>query len=396
MGAKEEILQRRYERERRARQEAERLLEEKSLEVYHSNKNLKQLTLDLEKRVEEATHRTRFQESKFTALFEHSFDGILIHDTDGRVLEANHELARMLGVTLERISSMNLMDMHPESELHTAKAALQTVEDQGFHRFEIDFLRADGSCFPAEVAASRFEVNGKTVVQGMVRDITHQKRQQAELRAARDEAERANKAKSLFLANMSHEIRTPMNGIIGVSELLNATRLDPEQKELTETIRKSGENLLEIINDVLDISKIESGKLDLESAPFSLSEVIERAVTGVMATASSRGIELACIIDPKVHDWLLGDSTRLRQIISNLLGNAVKFTHEGEVSLKVDALEVANGRQRLSLAVSDTGIGISAEHLPVCFKNSVKWTRAPPATTAAPGWDSPSAVVWSN
>lgn len=368
MASKEEILQRRYERERKARQEAEQLLEQKSLEVYDSNSSLRELTQDLERRVEEATHRTRVQESKFTALFEHSFDGIILHDTEGKILEANEEVARMLGIDRALLPSLSLSDIHPPEETANSLQSLRAVELQGFHRFEMVLRRSDGSLFPAEVAASRFEINGKIVVQGIIRDITHQKKQQRELRNARDEAERANAAKSLFLANMSHEIRTPMNGIIGVSELLNATHLDPEQRELTETIRKSGENLLEIINDVLDISKIESGKLDMESAPFSLSDVIERAVTGVMATASSRGIELACMIDPDVHDWLLGDPTRLRQVFSNLLGNAVKFTHEGEVLLKVAVAGLTDTEQRLSIAVSDTGIGIPEEHLPHLFQ----------------------------
>jgi PAS domain S-box-containing protein len=378
MSSKEGIYQRCYERARRGRLKAERLLEEKSLEAYEANNSLRQLTDELEKRVEEATRRTRIQELKFTALFEHSFDGILLYDVDGKVLEANTKIARMLGVNRKRLPTMNLMDMHPDSELEAVRLAMEAVAQQGFHRFEIDFLRADGSRLPTEVATSKFEINGKVVIQGIVRDITSQKSQQTKLRNARDEAERANAAKSLFLANMSHEIRTPMNGIIGVSELLNETQLNPEQRELTETILKSGENLLEIINDVLDISKIESGKLDLESAPLSLSAVIERSVTGVAAIASARGIELACVIDPQGQDWIVGDATRLRQIFSNLLGNAVKFTKEGEVTLGVKVESVVNDRQRLTIVVSDTGIGIPEEHLPRLFQ---KFTQVDASTT---------------
>lgn len=198
---------------------------------------------------------------------------------------------------------------------------------------------------------------------GVSRDITKQVENEKIIIQAQQDAEAANKAKSSFLAMMSHEIRTPMNGVIGAASLLMSTDLSEQQKELIRTIEVSGENLLTIINDILDYSKIEAGKIELEQAPFVLRECIEDSFDLFTEAAGRKNIELLYHVESDVPEALIGDITRLRQILVNLLGNAIKFTEEGEVSLTVEPIMVTEDKNqcRLQFAVKDTGIGISDE-----------------------------------
>ncbi len=309
------------------------------------------------------------------AIWKHAPMGILLldpRDKDGvvRIIDCNKTACDMHGYTREELIGQN-MDILEETPWGQWKdqwfAGLQKekiLQGEGKHR------RKDGSVFPTEYFTSLVEMDGEEWVIGMDIDATARRAAETAMKQAKEEAELANRAKSEFLAVMSHEIRTPMNGIIGFTNLLYDTPLNAEQRDWLATIRTSGETLLTLINDILDFSKIESGKMEMNLQPTRVGRSVEEAVDLLWSKANEKQIELLVSIDHNLPAWVMTDVTRFRQIVLNLVGNAIKFTAKGEVEVTVEpvATLAENGDPQIAVVVRDTGVGIPADRIERLFK----------------------------
>jgi PAS domain S-box-containing protein len=309
--------------------------------------NQKKLTQELTNKTEELE---RF--------FNTTLDLLCIADYNGCFRKVSALWAEVLGYSVNELNGRKFLDfVHPDDLESTLEAIKSLGEGSEILNFTNRYRKKDGSYIDLEWRSKPKD----GLIYAAARDITERKQAEIALAKAKEAAEAATKAKSEFLANMSHEIRTPMNGVLGMAELLaNATNLTVEQQDIIQTIRDSGDMLLVVINDILDFSKVESGMLCLEEHPFNLSEILKSVCSLLSKQAISKNIQLEYKINPQLNVHFLGDSSRLRQIFLNLLGNGLKFTENGTVSIAVTEFKKHSDQlTELLIAIQDTGIGIS-------------------------------------
>ncbi|HAN03791.1 MAG TPA: hypothetical protein DCQ25_00735 [Elusimicrobia bacterium] len=325
--------------------------------------------------------KSEMQMRKLSAAVKNSPTSILITDQEGRIEYVNPKFVELTGYSQAellgqnpRIINSGKMQKSVFKELWDTLLAGKEWHGELLNRKKNgQFFWENASVSPVKDPQGRI-----TNFVAVKLDITEAKLNQHELEKAKDAAVELARMKSEFLANMSHEIRTPMNAIIGMTGLLLDTQLSPRQQDYVRTVNSAGEALLDIINDILDFSKIESGKLHIETLDFDLRETVESTVDLLAPRAQGKGIEFEYFIEPAVHQALRGDAGRLRQVLLNLLGNAIKFTERGEVILRVKALGDEDGKARLRFAVSDTGIGVPEAAQATLFQ---AFTQADASTT---------------
>jgi PAS domain S-box-containing protein len=337
--------------------------------------------------VEVATRESDLKQ-QFKLLLDSTAEGIFGVDLEGKCVFCNPACVRLLryrtaadllGSDVHELIQPRHLDGRPYS-VGDSLINQAFRQGKGTHSDAEVFFRGDGTTLSVEYWSNPMCRDDGTILGSVVTfmDITERKQVEAEIRQARDAAEAANRARGEFLANMSHEIRTPMNGILGLTDLVLETNLSREQRESLGLVKSSAESLLGIINDILDFSKIEAGKLDLDPIPVFLRDVVGDTLKAIAFKAHEKGLELACDLRPGLPDLVLGDPVRLRQVLTNLVGNAVKFTEKGEVVVAGDLIEEKPDAYMVRFSVSDTGIGIPAHKLGKIFD---PFTQADGSTT---------------
>lgn len=309
-------------------------------------------------------------ETRKAKIIESSLDCIITMDEDGNVIEFNSAAEKTFGYRREEIVGKSLAEhIIPPRLREQHHNGLIRLKNSGTgpilgKRIELSGMKKDGSEFPVEISVTFLKLSGHYIFTGFLRDITEQKKSADELRAAKEAAEAANHAKSSFLANMSHEIRTPLGAVLGFSELL----ISPEIKEsdkanFTAAIKRNGELLSKIINDILDLSKVEAGKMETDIKEVALSEILSDTQTLLEVQAVNKGISLHFSYGDAIPSIIRTDPLRLKQILLNIVGNAIKFTEKGSVQVRISMVTDSRQRQKLSFVVKDSGKGIAKDDI---------------------------------
>jgi len=335
------------------------------------------------KRVEEDQKRLdqklRDQQFYTRSLIESNIDALMTTDPSGIITDVNRQMEALTGCTRDELIGAPFKDFFTDPD--RAEAGIKRVlNEKSVTDYELTARARDGRQTVVSYNATTFYDRNRKLegVFAAARDVTERKRVEFELQQAKAIAESASRTKSDFLASMSHEIRTPMNAIMGIADLLAKTPLSEEQDKYVQIFRRAGDNLLNLINDILDLSKVEASQLELEHTRFDLKDHLEKLIEMVMMRAEEKGLSLTWSVDPEVHADLVGDPARLRQVLLNLIGNAVKFTETGSVSLSVERDKAYRGTVPLRFIVTDTGIGIADEKLGRVFE---RFTQADSSTT---------------
>ncbi|MDD5392502.1 MAG: PAS domain S-box protein [Thiothrix sp.] len=327
------------------------------------------LVLGIEER-ERLAEDLKASQVKTRTIVDSVLDAIVVINSRGIIIETNKSVYPVFGYEPEELLGQNVSVLVEGEHQHKHDQYIQRYLETGEPGIigrarQLKARRKDGSIFPVDLSVNEARFGDNVVFTGIIRDISHRIQAQQELAKARDEALESARLKSEFLANMSHEIRTPMNGVIGMAELLLDGALSREQRDQVRTVQHSAESLLRIINDILDFSKIEAGKLTISNSAFEVLPVIEGVIDLLADNAQNKGIELAFFVDRNVPAAIVSDPVRLRQILINLLNNAIKFTERGYVVLKISNVDASVGqegeRQHLRFDVIDTGCGIPEE-----------------------------------
>jgi PAS domain S-box-containing protein len=333
----------------------------------------------VEEEQKKSDQRLRDQQFYTRSLIESNIDALMTIDPAGIITDVNKQTEALTGCTRDELIGAPFKECFTDPE--RAEAGIKRVlSEKSVTDYELTARARDGKQTVVSYNATTFYNRSRTLqgVFAAARDVTERKRVERELQQAKAAAESASRTKSDFLASMSHEIRTPMNAVMGIADLLAKTELTPQQDKYVQIFRRSGDNLLNLINDILDLSKVEASQLDLERTGFSLADHLEKVIEMVAPRAQEKGLTLVWEIAPGVSNDLVGDPTRLRQVLLNLLGNAIKFTPGGSVSLNVEPDGDKAVPTALRFTVSDTGIGIPGDKLSRVFE---RFTQADSSTT---------------